>query len=111
MGLPAVYVFGSLLAVPICVGGVGEGHLPDGNRIATAVHTLPGATHVAASMAPDTTRRLALTDTTRRPALVPDTTTVPVDEDQPTRKTTLWTVLAIAALTISTLLLYNVRSR
>ncbi|WP_277229832.1 hypothetical protein [Hymenobacter sp. YC55] len=43
--------------------------------------------------------------------MAPNTATVSVDEGKTTRKTTLLTALAIAALTISTLLLYNVRSR
>ncbi|HEX8427428.1 hypothetical protein [Hymenobacter sp.] len=74
-------------------------------------HTLQVVSHVATHVSPDTTRRPAAADTTRRPALVPDTAAVSDDEDKPTRKTTLLTVLAIALLTISTLLLYNVRSR
>ncbi|UOG74982.1 hypothetical protein MTX78_23060 [Hymenobacter tibetensis] len=110
MGLPARYVFGSLLALPLHAGGVGEGHPSDAGATATAAYTRQH-THVVVSIAPDTTRKSLSADTTRRPALVPDTTTVPADEDHPTRKTTVWTVLAIAALTISTLLLYNVRSR
>jgi|GEM_PF-4486344 len=41
----------------------------------------------------------------------PDTTEVPTEDDKPTRKTVLFTVLVMTVLTISTLLLYNVRSR
>ena len=122
MSLPVVCVLSSvlvwLLAVPTRAGRVGEDFsfanrfvTHEANDVKTASHTLEVTSHVASYTLPDTTRRVVSTDTTRRPALVPDTTTVPDDEDKPTRKTTLLTVLAIAVLTISTLLLYNVRSR
>ncbi|UOQ66292.1 hypothetical protein [Hymenobacter volaticus] len=120
MSLPVACVLGSvlvwLLAVPVRAGRVGDvfsfanapaAHTTDGGNTS---HTLAVTSHVAAYM-PDTTRRSVSLDTTRRPVPVPDTTTVSDDEDKPTRKTTLLTVLAIAVLTISTLLLYNVRSR
>lgn len=121
MSLPVACVLGSvlvwLLAVPVRASRVGEVFsfanapaAPDTTDGGTASYTLEVPSHVAAYM-PDTTRRAASADTTRRPALVPDTTVVSDDEDKPTRKTTLLTVLAIAVLTVSTLLLYNVRSR
>ena len=121
MSLPVVCVLGSvllwLLAAPARAGRVGEAFSFANRLVAhqaedvdTTSHTLEVTLHVASYTLPDTTRRVVSTDTTRRPALVPDTTTVP-DDDKPARKTTLLTVLAIAVLTISTLLLYNVRSR
>ncbi|MBO0359718.1 hypothetical protein J0X19_17285 [Hymenobacter sp. BT186] len=75
------------------------------------MHTVRAVASVASVELPDTTRRPVPPDTTQRPALVPDTTPVEEAEAKPTRKTTLLTVLAIAVLTVSTLLLYNVRSR
>jgi len=74
-----------------------------------ASHTKPAATRVFAQ--PDTSRRPTPDTLAPRLALVPDTTAVPAEDDQPTRKTVLFTVLAMTVLTISTLLLYNVRSR
>ncbi|WP_375437896.1 hypothetical protein [uncultured Hymenobacter sp.] len=116
MSLPVVCVLGSLLvvwlAVPVRADRVGEtlSLVNTAGAAGPAPYTLPVVSHVAISLLPDTTRP-ASPDTTRRPALVPDTTTVSDDEDKPTRKTTLLTVLVITVLTISTLLLYNVRSR
>ena len=58
-------------------------------------------------------------DTARKPALRPDTVQtrpaavalVPDQEEKLTRRSALYTMGAIAALTLTTLLLYNVRSR
>ncbi|GAA3938018.1 hypothetical protein GCM10022406_22590 [Hymenobacter algoricola] len=63
-------------------------------------------------------RRVPYPDTARRPVAVPDTVkTRPAavalepDDDKLTRKSTIYIVAAMAALTLTTLLLYNVRSR
>ena len=118
MPTPAAWILGMLLAVglrvPVRAAGVGE----EANRWSAAptasangaVHTPAVISGVATYLLPDTSRRATPDTLAQRPALVPDTTPV-VDEDKPTRKTALFTALAIAVLTISTLLLYNVRSR
>jgi len=103
-----------LLAGPVPAGRGGEKPTQVGQLAVVPpfpTHTFRRALCVDALIQLDTTRRPASADTTRRLALVPDTTPVPADEEKPTRKTTLLTVLAIAVLTVSTLLLYNVRSR
>lgn len=102
--LPA-WMLGVLLAAGLpaparAAGGVGE----------RLMHTRAAISGVAAYVPPDTSRRAVPDTLAPRPALVPDTTPV-ADDDKPTRKTALFTALAIAVLTISTLLLYNVRSR
>lgn len=92
--------------------GVGEGlsSVSAPPASGTTAYTQSGRLFVAELRAypPDTSRRALAADTVR--ALVPDAVTEPT-EAPPTRKTTLFTALAIAVLTISTLLLYNVRSR
>jgi hypothetical protein len=103
--MPAPVVFALGIALALGAQGGTEG------RQLVARHTFSGAAGVAFPIPPDTTRRTAPPDTMRRVALVPDTTAVPADEAKPTRKTTLLTLLAIGVLTVSTLLLYNVRSR
>jgi hypothetical protein len=71
----------------------------------------PAAYHPAAAAVqyPDTARKpAAVADTVKtRPAPV----ALEPDNDQLTRKTTISIVAAIAVLTLTTLLLYNVRSR
>jgi hypothetical protein len=82
--------------------GVGERPVP----IVGAAYQLPGP----AVLRPDTAKR---------PALVPDTVRVqpaaaaltPDPDEKLTRKSGLAIVGAIAVLTLTTLLLYNVRSR
>lgn len=118
MRTPAALVLGLLLAAgptPGRGGRVGE-ELP---RWLPAPRLRPQSAHTAwrqsgvrtATHLPDTSRRV-LADTLRqRPALVPDAAPVEADDDKPTRKTALFAALALAVLTISTLLLYNVRSR
>lgn len=115
MTAPRACLLGVLLAAGLPAvaraGGGGEGPAPDRAASCGLLHTQRAILGVAAYVPPDTSRRTAGPDTVvQRPALIPDTTPV-VDEDKPTRKTALFTALAIAALTISTLLLYNVRSR
>ncbi|AII51968.1 hypothetical protein N008_08255 [Hymenobacter sp. APR13] len=119
MRTPAALVLGLLLAAgPLSgrSGRVGEG-LPRWQS-ASAPQPLPA--HTArprsgvrvASYTPDTTRRPLADTLQQRPALVPDPPTPAAeDDDKPTRKTALFAALALAVLTISTLLLYNVRSR
>ncbi|MBD2713481.1 hypothetical protein KBK19_00365 [Microvirga sp. STR05] len=119
MPTPATWILGILLAaelrIPAPTAGTGEEGsswrvMPATSANGT-VHTPAVISGVATYLLPDTSRRAAAPDTlAQRPALVPDTTPV-VDEDKPTRRTALFTALAIAVLTISTLLLYNVRSR
>lgn len=119
MPTPVICALGLLLtgmpAVPTRAGRVGEAStqqlLPAAVPLQPGRHTVSGAAGVAAPVLPDTTRRAVPPDTTQRRALVPDITPVPAADDKPTRKTTLLIVLAIAVLTVSTLLLYNVRSR
>lgn len=119
MRTPAALVLGLLLAAGPTPGQGGRG----GERLprwlsATKLRPLPAHTArpqsgvMAATHLPDTTRR-PLADTLRqRPALVPDPpTSVTDDDDKPTRKTALFAALALAVITVSTLLLYNVRSR
>lgn len=87
-------------------GGVGEKAL-----FVAARHTAPTGLRVEAPrLQPDTSRAVAA-DTTKQPAPTPDVAPPAADDDKPTRKTALFTALAIAVLTVTTLLLYNVRSR
>lgn len=111
MSTPVVFALGILLALRAVPGWAGRGGGAAVVLLPSALHTVRVGAGVAALALPDTTRRTAPPNTTQRPALVPDTTPVPETEVKPTRKTTLLTVLAIAVLTVSTLLLYNVRSR
>lgn len=110
MGAPVactLSVWLALSAAPARASGVGE------QLFVAAAHTpaAPGSVEARRWLAPDTSRTAVVADTARRPAPpVSDASAAP-DADRPTRKTVLLTALAIAALTVTTLLLYNVRSR
>lgn len=78
---------------------------------AAARHTAPGELRVEAPRLWPDTSRAVVADTTKQPGLTPDASSPAADDDKPTRKTALFTALAIAVLTVTTLLLYNVRSR
>lgn len=119
MRTPAALVLGLLVAagpLPGRGGRVGERL----TRWISATEPLPPPAHtvrppsgvMAATHLPDTSRRLPADTLRQRPTLVPDPpTSVTDDDDKPTRKTALFAALALAVITISTLLLYNVRSR
>jgi hypothetical protein len=129
MCAPAALVLGMLLtAGPLRAmpgGRAGEGlagwpsasftTVPTGAApVRPVAYTLPAVASVSGANSPDTSRRRAASlPDTLRPVLAPDAPPAEATaaEEKPTRKTALFTALAIVLLTISTLLLYNVRSR
>ncbi|MBC6700044.1 hypothetical protein [Hymenobacter sp. BT190] len=118
MRTPAALVLGLLLAagpLPGRGGRVGEGlprWLSTTGPLPLPAHTArPPSGVMAATHLPDTSRRPPADTLRQRPALVPDPPSSVTDDDKPTRKTALFAALALAVLTVSTLLLYNVRSR